>query len=249
MPQLNPHLPSQVPVPKPRPVGLEGAVAAAGLAGAATGVAAAAAAGAVQGAKDQLQVNAAAGQTAANLGFVEDNAKAEAQQASIERLKEMKPAELARLGRAANKREFFQALLPAALESERKYGVPAEVTLAQAALESGWARSPIGGYNIFGIKGSGPAGSVKLDTKEGAGVASRARFAKFNNFHEAVGEHGQLYNNGNYDRAMKQYSQNKDPMKFVDGIARTYATAPNYASQLKSMIRKYNLQGMANAAR
>lgn len=38
-------------------------------------------------------------------------------------------------------------------------------------------------------------------------------------------------------------------MKFVDGIARTYATAPNYASQLKSMIRKYNLQGMANAAR
>ena len=76
--------------------------------------------------------------------------------------------------------------------------MPAEVTLAQAALESGWARSPIGGYNIFGIKGSGPAGKTSVNTKEyldGRWVSIKDGFAKYHNFAQAVEKHGanQLY--------------------------------------------------------
>lgn len=185
------------------------------------------------------------GAASAALSFVDG---ADPQAAAIEKLKTMKPAELAKLGKT-DKKAFFHALLPAALESERKYGVPAEVTLAQAALESGWAKSPIGGYNIFGIKGSGPAGTVSLATKEGSGTASRARFAKYNNFHEAVGEHGRTYNNGYYKKGMSQYAKDKNPNRFVDNIARVYATAPNYASKVKSVISNYGLIAMANAMR
>lgn len=195
--------------------------------------------------KDTLKAaaaGAAAGAAAASINLLESGPD------PLQRLKEMKPAELKQLGKS-DKKAFFAALLPAALESERKYGVPAEVTLAQAALESGWARSPIGGYNLFGIKGSGPAGTVSLATTEGSGRASRAKFAKYHNFLEAVGEHGKVYNNGAYTKGMQAYAKDPNPLKFVDNIAKVYATAPNYASQLKSIINKYDLQELAAASR
>lgn len=195
--------------------------------------------------KDSVKQAPAQGSAAASLSFDETPAH---HASSIERLKEMKPADLVKLGKT-DKKAFFAALLPAALESERKYGVPAEVTLAQAALESGWGKHGIGGYNIFGIKGSGPAGTVSLATKEGSGTASRARFAKFNNYHEAIVEHGQMFNNGSYTKGMNAYAKDKNPMKFTDNIAKAYATAPNYASQVKSIITKYGLQNLANQGR
>lgn len=191
---------------------------------------------------DSVSQKPAQGSAAASLSFDDDQPNA------IDKLKEMKPAELKRLG-SSDKKAFFAALLPAALESEKKYGVPAEVTLAQAALESGWGKHAIGGYNIFGIKGSGPAGTVSLATKEGSGTPSRARFAKFNNFHEAIVEHGQMFNNGSYKKGMSNYAKDKNPLKFTDNIASAYATAPNYASQVKSIINKYGLQKIAGEAR
>src|SRR5262249_18117518 len=49
--------------------------------------------------------------------------------------------------------EFLAAASRAAVRSERLYGVPAELTLAQPILESGWgAKMP--GCNCFGIKAS-----------------------------------------------------------------------------------------------
>lgn len=194
-------------------------------------------------AKDSVQTSSA-GKASAQVGFVEEPPA----QSPAERLKHMKSAELKQLGKT-NKPAFFAALLPAALDSERKYGVPAEVILAQAALESGWGKHAIGGFNIFGIKGSGPAGTVKLATHEGSGKASMANFAKFNNFHEAVVEHGEMYNNGSYTDGMKAYAKNKDPFKFVDQIAGVYATAPDYASKVKRVMRDYGLHKLAEASR
>lgn len=63
--------------------------------------------------------------------------------------------------------QFTAAYLPFARSSEISTGVPALVTMAQAALESGWgAHAP--GYNFFGIKaGSSWSGKVqKLKTWE-----------------------------------------------------------------------------------
>lgn len=170
---------------------------------------------------------------------------------SSSHLSQMTPAELKRLG-ATNKKAFFEALLPAALESERLHGVPAAVTLAQAALESGWAASPIGGYNIFGIKGSGPAGSKIVSTQEylkGKWVTIKDKFALYRNFHEAVVKHGELFHNGAYNKGMREFAQNRDPWKFVDNIGRVYATAPNYARSIKKLMRDYDLVGLTERAK
>lgn len=172
-------------------------------------------------------------------------------QAGIAALEKLKPAELHKLGRK-DPAAFFKALLPAALESERRSGAPAVMTLVQAAVESDFARSPIGGYNIFGIKGEGPAGTIRLRTREvikGKNHYVKEPFAKYHNFYEAVREHGKLYNNGHYDKAMAQYAKDKDVMKFVDGVAKIYATDPKYARTLKTRIEEYGLLEMVAAAR
>lgn len=170
------------------------------------------------------------------------------QRASVDALKTMSPATLKELGQR-DKAAFFAALLPAAIESERAFGVPAELTLAQAALESGWARSPIGGYNIFGIKGSGPAGKTSVDTKEflkGQWVQIKDGFAKYHNFYEATKEHGELFHNGYYDKAVKQFATDRSTYAFIDNIQGIYATDPKYSQKIKSIIEDHGLTEMVN---
>lgn len=65
------------------------------------------------------------------------------------------------------------AMYHLAVADEARTGVPAAVTTAQAALESDYGRGvPIDlvdgrySYNLFGIKGEGPAGSVSVWTHE-----------------------------------------------------------------------------------
>jgi flagellum-specific peptidoglycan hydrolase FlgJ len=160
-----------------------------------------------------------------------------------QKLKDLAPQELARLGRE-DKKGFFDALRPAAEEAERKYGVPAAITLAQAALETGWAQHIIPGYNIFGIKGHGPAGTTSQGTWEvysGKKVTITANFAKYNNFYEAVLLHGKLFHNGYYDKAIDQYAKDHDAFAFAKNITGVYATDPSYGSKLSSIIRQYKL--------
>lgn len=162
-------------------------------------------------------------------------------------LSTMSSAELANLG-ANDKAAFFAALRPAAEAAEQQYGVPAEVTLAQAALESNWGKDAIGEYNIFGIKGSGPAGTMELPTQEwdGSGYVSITdNFAVYNNFNEAVVEHGQLFHNGCYDTAVNQFAQDKDYVNFVNNIQGIYATDPEYSAKIFSLVDEY---GLANPA-
>lgn len=172
-------------------------------------------------------------------------------QSSVERLKSMSPAELKALGES-DKKAFFEALLPAALKSEREFGVPAELTLAQAALESGWGRSPIGGYNIFGIKGNGPAGKTSVNTKEflnGKWVNVRDGFAKYHNFYEAVQRHGKLFHNGYYDKAVNQFARDRSLHAFIDNIQGIYATDPRYSDKIRSIIRDHGIEAMVARAR
>ena len=163
--------------------------------------------------------------------------------ADAETLRRVTPEQLAHLG-ATDKAKFFAVLKPAAVAAEQKYGVPWQVTLAQVALESGWAKHGIGGFNVFGIKGSGPAGSVVKSTKEwrnGRYVTEDARFAKYNDYYEAVMEHGKLFHNGYYKKAINQFPKDHDPIAFINNIQGIYATSPTYSQNLIGSMRPYNL--------
>ncbi len=160
------------------------------------------------------------------------------------------PASLEAMGARDDKSAFFQALLPGALASEKAYGIPASVILAQAAIESGWDQKPIG-FNIFGIKGTGPAGTQLVatteETKRGKTVHIMANFARYHSFNEAIQEHGKLYNNGYYTKGLQDFAKTKSPDRFIKLVASTYCTKHGYAKDVISIIDDYGLRQLVKA--
>lgn len=141
-----------------------------------------------------------------------------------------------------NKRQFFAKLRQGALATEQAYGVPAEITMAQAVLESNWGKSALGGTNLFGIKGRGSAGSGTYRTKEflnGRWTTVNAEFAHYGSIAEGIEAHGKLFRGKRYQKAMSQYRKDHDPRAFARNIQGIYATDPTYAKQVISIVDRY----------
>ena len=139
--------------------------------------------------------------------------------------------------------EFARLFGPVAREASKKSGVPASIILAQAALETGWGGSTIGdAKNLFGIKGTGPAGSIRVPTEEvinGQRVTINDNFRKYNSWQESIEDHGRLLQNSRYARAM---AVKNDPDQFARELQKAgYATDPEYASKLISIMKSNNL--------
>jgi flagellum-specific peptidoglycan hydrolase FlgJ len=123
-------------------------------------------------------------------------------------------------------------------------GVPASVSVAQAILETGWGKHTIGeARNLFGIKGRGPAGSVRAPTREyigGKWVTVDADFAKYDSFEQSITDHARFFlRNRRYARAL-QFKNN--PEAFAREIHKAgYATGPDYADQLIALMRQHDL--------
>jgi lysozyme len=149
----------------------------------------------------------------------------------------------ARPGSAAQ-RAFINQIAPGAIVAQQTYGVPAAVTIAQAIDESGWGQSALASedYNLFGIKGTGPAGSVALPTQEvydGQTVNITADFRVYHDVAESIDDHGKLLaESGSYSAAM---ASKQSPNSFANALTGVYATDPGYGSQLIDLMRKYNL--------
>lgn len=140
---------------------------------------------------------------------------------------------------------FIDKVRVDAMMSQSETRVPASVTLAQACLESGYGGSDLSrlANNYFGIKGTGPAGSVTMPTQEyvnGRMVTVNAAFRKYNTPSESFADHGWfLRNNSRYANA---FNYTGDAARFAQEIHRAgYATDPQYASKLTSLINQYGL--------
>lgn len=139
--------------------------------------------------------------------------------------------------------EFARLFGPVAREASRTSGVPASIIIAQAALETGWGRTTIGdAKNLFGIKGTGPAGSVRVPTREvinGRSVTIMDNFRRYNTWAESIADHGRLLQTSRYAPAM---AVRNNPDEFARQLQRCgYATDPNYANLLISIMRSNNL--------
>ena len=139
---------------------------------------------------------------------------------------------------------FISEVAPGAIEAQHRYGVPAAVTIAQAIDESGWGQSQLAAqdHNLFGIKGTGPAGSVPLPTQEyvnGQPVSTSASFRVYHNVAESIDDHGRLLaRSGYYQQAM---AERQNPDRFAAALTGVYATDPNYGANLISLMRRYDL--------
>ena len=106
------------------------------------------------------------------------------------------------------------------------------MTIAQAIDESGWGQSTLAtkDHNLFGIKGTGPAGSDPLPTQEyqnGQLVATTSSFRVYNNTAESIDDHGKLLaTSGYYGKSM---ADRRNPNAFAQALTGIYATDPSSA--------------------
>jgi flagellum-specific peptidoglycan hydrolase FlgJ len=139
---------------------------------------------------------------------------------------------------------FITSVAPGALAAQRQYGIPAAVTIAQAIDESGWGQSQLATQdnNLFGIKGTGPAGSVLRATQEyenGQMVTVNAPFRVYSNVAQSITDHSLLLATGSaYQQAM---ADRRSPDAFANDLTGVYATDPNYGATLITIMRQYNL--------
>ena len=144
----------------------------------------------------------------------------------------------------AAQQAFISLVAPGAIAAQQRYGIPAAVTIAQAIDESGWGQSALAtaDHNLFGIKGTGPAGRDMLPTREyedGAWVTRTAPFRVYHNIAESIEDHSRLLATGPaYQHAMASRGL---PDAFATALTGVYATDPGYGSNLISLMRLYNL--------
>ncbi|HEX8007982.1 MAG TPA: glucosaminidase domain-containing protein, partial [Trebonia sp.] len=139
---------------------------------------------------------------------------------------------------------FINQVAPGAVAAQQRYGVPASVTIAQAIDESAWGQSALAtqAHNLFGIKGTGPAGSDVLPTQEylnGQWVSVSSSFRAYHNIAESIADHARLLaTSGYYTQAM---SDRLVPDAFANDLTGIYATDPHYGASLIALMRLYNL--------
>ncbi|WP_019911246.1 glycoside hydrolase family 73 protein [Paenibacillus sp. HW567] len=144
--------------------------------------------------------------------------------------------------------DFIATIAPFAVADMKRSHIAASLTIAQAALESGWGSSglTVKAGNLFGIKGSGPAGSITMRTTEyrkGQAIQISAAFRAYNHWGESIADHSAVILGGvSWNRSL--YSK----VAYTDGrtaareiAAAGYATDPDYASKLIQIMNTYNL--------
>jgi flagellum-specific peptidoglycan hydrolase FlgJ len=135
--------------------------------------------------------------------------------------------------------------------SWRKTGMSAALQTAQAILETGWGQSvPVDkyngkfSYNLFGIKGTGPAGSVVSNTwEEYNGQAFRvdANFRAYNNVNESWAGHKDLLLTASRYQPFREVMH--DSTQGAWALRRAgYATDSQYPIKLMNIIKTYGLE-------
>lgn len=143
--------------------------------------------------------------------------------------------------------QFVSSLSIPAQVASKDSGISHQLIVAQAALESGWGQREIPtadgkrSYNLFGIKAGssweGPTTNITT-TEYANGVAKKvqASFRVYGSYVEAISDYIKLLtNNPRY----AQVASANTPEQAAHALQRAgYATDPNYADKLVSVIQK-----------
>jgi flagellar protein FlgJ len=149
---------------------------------------------------------------------------------------------------APHVRSFQDKLSAHAEEASRATGIPAKFMLGQAALESGWGKREIKGRdgtnsnNLFGIKATPDwkGKVVEATTTEyvnGKAQSRVERFRAYDSYGDSFKDYAKLLaSNPRYEKVMASAG---DASSFAQGLQKAgYATDPNYANKLTSIIKR-----------
>lgn len=157
----------------------------------------------------------------------------------------------------APREEFVARIQRLAQESRARTGMSAALQVAQAILESGWGQSvPVDrytgrvSYNLFGIKGTGPAGAVVSTTwEEYHGVVYRvdARFRAYRSVEESWADHKRLLLEA--PRYAPFRAVMHDPLQGAWALRRAgYATDSRYPVKLIQIMQRHGLFALDEVA-
>lgn len=138
---------------------------------------------------------------------------------------------------------FIAMLLPAAQALQRAHGIPASLTLAQAALETGWGEHAPGN-NLFGIKADAAwkGKTVDVTTHEvigGKRIKMVCKFRAYPTLPASVADRADFFlKNPRYKDCFKQ----KGGEAWARAVAEAgYATDPGYAKSLIAVMSGRNM--------
>ena len=151
---------------------------------------------------------------------------------------------------AVPKDQFLDVAGRLGIESHRRTGMSAALQVAQAILESGWGQyAPADkytgqrSYNLFGIKGKGPAGSVTSNTwEEYHGVVYRvdAAFRAYRSVEESWQDHKRLLLEAARYAPFREVMH--DPVRGAWALRRAgYATDSQYPLKLIRLMQQHDL--------
>ncbi|HED2334696.1 TPA: flagellar assembly peptidoglycan hydrolase FlgJ [Serratia liquefaciens] len=151
-----------------------------------------------------------------------------------------------------NNGNFVARLSTPARVVSQQSGIPHQLIVAQAALESGWGQREIPAadgspsYNLFGIKAGGswdgPVTEITTtEFEQGAAKKIKAKFRVYGSYVEAMADYVKLLtNNPRYAGVANARS----PEQAAQALQQAgYATDPQYASKLVSVIQQMKNAG------
>lgn len=160
--------------------------------------------------------------------------------------KENETARKAAVTPSKNVSGFFNSIKSLAKNQETKHGIPASITMAQAAIESGWGRSQLASKynNYFGVKCAGSSTCVELMASDG----KPANWRVYSSIEASFEDHSKVLKNNRYSKAFTYpISDYKNWAKAIQnaGYAETSST---YANALISLIEQYNLDSYSSTS-
>ncbi len=134
--------------------------------------------------------------------------------------------------------QFIARIAPLAQKSQREFGVPASVTIAQAILESQWGRHAPGN-NFFGIM-KGAANVPFIAVKEGS-TAKMVNLRSYATAEECFADRGKILSSeARYCSLMADAS---DPIVFATNIGPCgwNTVDRDYGAKLVKLMKSYKL--------
>ena len=149
--------------------------------------------------------------------------------------------------------DFMNRMLPHAMQASQSTGVPPQLMLGQAALESGWGKREIrmadgsNSFNLFGIKANASwngkvAEVMTTEYKNGVAYKQVEKFRAYSSYAEAFQDYSNLISqNPRYAGVLQQ---GMDSSGLAQAIQKAgYATDPDYADKLTRVITMINSMG------
>lgn len=143
--------------------------------------------------------------------------------------------------------EFINKIKAAAVEMQKKHGIYASISIAQAILESGWGTSTLAQkyFNLYGIKALRDwSGKVALvDTKEyknNTWIVEKQPFRVYSSWNESIEDHALFLKKEWYAAAGVFKAANYlEQIKAI--VSGGYCSAPGYIEKIIEIVEKYNL--------